>query len=216
MVSSSWAGCTLFLGRPLLLLGGASVSTSAALDSAPAAATSCELARAALLIGVPARLGFGVALTSDFRGRPRPRLMGAGASSSLRGTVVVCVLVTRLTLGECSFSSLPGSAWTVTLMRHGLALPILGVFITMALDGDENSNSDTLEPRICLLGDVGVRALRGVFFRGDLVVASFSESASGSGLESDARSKSSLAMRVRPRSAIAAASSRNEWAVSWR
>jgi hypothetical protein len=126
----------------------------------------------------------------------------------LRGIVVVCVLVKRFTLGDLSFSSLPGSAWTVTLMRHGLALPIRGVFMIMALEGDENSNSETLEPLFCLLGDVVISALRGVFLRGDFVVVfSVKEMASGSGLESGVRS-TSLIIRVRPRKAIVGARSK--------
>jgi hypothetical protein len=207
-VSSSAGDFALFRGRPLFLFGGASVSTSAALDSAAPALASWDSDRAALLMGVPARLIFGVAPTSDFLGRPRPRLTRTWASGSLSGTVVVCVLVKRFTLGDLSFSSLPGSAWTVTLMRHGLALPILGVFMIMALEGDENSNSDTLDPRFCLLGDVVISALRGVFLRGDFVVVfSVKEMASGSGLESGVRS-TSLIIRVRPRKAIVGARSK--------
>jgi hypothetical protein len=107
------------------------------------------------------------------------------ASGSFSVIVVVCVLVTRLTLGDPSFSSsLPGSAWTVTLMRHGLALPILGVFMTIAFDGDENSISDTLERRFCLLGEVETKAFLGLDLRVDLVLFWFMEIAKGSGLES--------------------------------
>lgn len=101
----------LFLGRPLFLFGGASVSTSAALASAAPTLASRDFDLAARFTGVPARFGFDAAPTSDFLGRPRPRLTGDGASGSLRGIVVVCVLVTCLTLGESVFSSsLPGSA----------------------------------------------------------------------------------------------------------
>jgi hypothetical protein len=161
------------------------VSTSAALASAAPMLVSRDLDRAALLIGVPARLGFDAAAPPDFLGRPRPRLTGEDASGSLRGMVVVCVLSNRLMLGECAFSSsLPGSAWTVTLIRQGLALPILGVFRTMALDGDENSYSETLDLRFCLLGDVVTRAFRGAALRVDVALVSSKDMASGSGLES--------------------------------
>jgi hypothetical protein len=101
----------LFLGRPLFLLGGASVSTSAPLASAAPALRSRDFDRGALLIGVPARLVLETTPVSDFRGRPRPRLTGDDASGSFSGMVVVCVLVKRSTVGDCAFSSsLPGSA----------------------------------------------------------------------------------------------------------
>jgi hypothetical protein len=115
----SGGNCTFFLGRPLRFLGGTSVSTSAALDSPVFMFVSGDLDRAALLTGVPFRFGFGVAPTSDFLGRPRGRLTGDDASWSFNGTVVVFVLVTRFTDGDSAFtSSLPGSAWTVTVMRQ--------------------------------------------------------------------------------------------------
>ena len=60
--------------------------------------------------GVPLRLGRGVALASDFLGRPR-RLTGDVASASRRGTVVILVRVTFLTVGDIVLSaSLSGSA----------------------------------------------------------------------------------------------------------
>lgn len=178
---STVGGCTLFRGRPLRFLGGASVSTSAALPSAAPRLASRDFARFA---GVPVRLGFAAVPASDFLGRPRPRFTGDDPSMSFSGTVVVVVLVTRSTLGDCAFSSsLPGSACTVTLMRHGLAPPILGVSTIIDFDGDENSNSDTLDRRFCLLGDVAVKGFLGVVLRGDLVMFSSKESANGSGLE---------------------------------
>jgi hypothetical protein len=211
MSSSSAGGCAFFLGRPLLLLGGASVSTSAAFASVAPVLRSRDFDLAARFFGVPARLSLGVAPTSDFLGRPRPRLTGEDASGSFKGTVVVCVLVvTRLTLGDCAFSSsLPGSAWTVTLIRHGLALPILGVFITMALDGDENSNSETPPRRFCLLGDVEPSGFRGVALRADFALFSSKDMANGSGLESLLRTSKSLVTGERPRYAMAAADGRN-------
>jgi hypothetical protein len=194
----------LFLGRPLFLFGGASVSMSAALASAAPALLSRDREAATLFAGVPARFVLGVAPTSEFRGRPRPRFTGDDASGSLSGTVVVCVRVKRLAVGDCAFSSsLPGSAWTVTLIRQGLALPILGVFSTMALDGEENSNSETLDWRFCLLGEVVTSGFRGVALRVGFGLFSLKERASGSGLESEPRSKSSLMMGVRPRAAMA-------------
>jgi hypothetical protein len=54
----------------------------------------------------------------------------------------------------------------------------------MAFDGDENSNSDTLDRRFCLLGEVVPSGFLGVALRVDFSLFSFSESASGSGLES--------------------------------
>jgi hypothetical protein len=173
----------LFLGRPLFLLGGASMSTSAALASTAPALRSRDFDRGALLIGVPARFVLETTPVSDFLGRPRPRLTGEDASGSFSGIVVVCVLVNRSTVGDCAFSSsLPGSAWTVTLIRQGLALPTLGVFMIIALVGDENSNSDTLDRRFCLLGDVEPSGLLGVALRVGLLL--LNEMASGSGLES--------------------------------
>ena len=68
---------------------------------------------------------------------------------------MVCVRVKRLTLGDLSFSSsLPGSAWTVTLMRHGLEAP-RGVLRTMDLEGDSDM-------RLCTLGEAWVSGSRGV------------------------------------------------------
>jgi hypothetical protein len=98
---------------------------------------------------------------------------------------VVCVLVKRSTVGDDAFSSsLPGSAWTVTLIRQGLALPTLGVFIIIALVGEENSNSDTFDRRFCLLGDVAPNGFLGVALRVDFGLFSLNDMASGSGLES--------------------------------
>jgi hypothetical protein len=161
------------------------VSTSAALASVAPTLVPRDFDRGALLIGVPARLGFEAAAPSDFLGRPRPRLTGEDASGSFSGIVVVCVLSNRLTLGECAFSSsLPGSAWTVTLIRQGLALPILGVFKIIALDGDEKSYSETLDRRFCLPGDVEIKAFRGVALRVNCALFSSNDMANGSGLES--------------------------------
>jgi hypothetical protein len=97
--------------------------------------------------------------------------------------VVVLVLVTRLTDGDSAFSSLPGSAWTVTLMRQGLAPAPLGVLITMDLDGEENIISDVSSFWLRLLGDVVRKGSFGVNFRADALLPS-KDRASGSGLES--------------------------------
>lgn len=61
---------------------------------------SLDLDLADLLAGVPIRLGFVATPVSDFLGRPRARFIGVYVSASLRGTVVVLVLVTRLMLGD--------------------------------------------------------------------------------------------------------------------
>ena len=71
-------------------------------------------------------------------------------------------------------------------MRHGLAPAARGVFSTIDLEGEDNSNSLTLCPRFCLLGEldasgclvvrVAVRRAYGVF--------SLMEHDSGSGDES--------------------------------
>jgi hypothetical protein len=199
--SSSSGGCTLFLGRPLRLLGGASVSTSAALDSAGPKLTSLDFDLGAFLTGVPLRLGFAVVPTSDFLGRPRGRLAGVCASGSFSGTVVVFVLVTRCIDGEFS-SLLSGSACTVTLMRHGLAPPILGVFMIIDLAGDKKSSSAILDLRFCLLGEVAVSgSLKGAW-RMALLLLLFVERANGSGLESQLRSLYAFAMALRPRDVI--------------
>jgi hypothetical protein len=97
--------------------------------------------------------------------------------------VVVFVLVTRLTDGDSAFSSLPGSAWTVTLMRQGLAPPPLGVLMTMDFEGDENIISDVSSFRLCLFGDVVRMGSFGVNFRADALLSS-NDKANGSGLES--------------------------------
>jgi hypothetical protein len=93
--------------------------------------------------------------------------------------------VTRLTDGDCdsAFSSLPGSAWTVTLMRHGLAPPPLGVLMTMDFVGDENIISDVSSLFFCLLGDVALVACLGVNLRAEALL-SLKDNANGSGLES--------------------------------
>ena len=86
---------------------------------------------------------------------------------------MVLVRVTFFNVGDMVFSpSLSGSACTVTLMRHGLAPPIRGVFMTMDFAGDAISNSCVLVCRFCLLGDVDV--VRGVCcgFRVDVMVLS--------------------------------------------
>tara|TARA_R110002003_G_scaffold70_12_gene6432 strand:+ start:58366 stop:58536 length:171 start_codon:yes stop_codon:yes gene_type:complete len=56
--------------------------------------------------------------------------------------------------------------------------------MTIAFDGDENSISDTLERRFCLLGEVETKAFLGLDLRADLVLFWFMEIAKGSGLES--------------------------------
>ena len=181
----SGGNCTFFLGRPLRFLGGTSVSTSAALDSPVSMLVSGDLDRAALLTGVPFRFGFGVAPTSDFLGRPRGRLTGDDASWSFNGTVVVFVLVTRFTDGDSAFtSSLPGSAWTVTLMRQGLAPPARGVLMIIDLVGEENIISDASSLRFCLLGELRAIESLGKGFRPDMGMEPSKEMASGSGLES--------------------------------
>ena len=95
------------------------------------------------------------------------------------------VLVTRLTVGDDAFSSsLPGSACTVTLMRHGLALAVRGVLMIMDLEGEESSMSEKLSLLFCLPGEV---AMKGCFWgvcRHASSLLSFVEMASGSGLES--------------------------------
>jgi hypothetical protein len=63
-----------------------------------------------------------------------------------------------------------------------LVVTSLGVFMIIALVGDENSNSDTLDLRFCLLGDVDINGLLGVALRVGLLL--LKEMASGSGLES--------------------------------
>ena len=148
------------------------MSISAALDPAPAL-FSRDLDLAARFMGVPLRLVFAGVLpaASDFRGRPRPRFIGEGASWSFSGTVVVLVRVTFFSEGDMVFSpSLSGSACTVTLMRHGLAPPIRGVFMTMDFAGEAISNSCVLASLFCLLGEV----VRGVCcgFRVDVMVLS--------------------------------------------
>lgn len=184
----------LFLGRPLRFFGGTSVSTSAAFESAAPASASRDFDLAALLTGVPLRftgvafrLTFDATPMSDFLGLPRGRLTGEDASGSFNGTVVVLVRVTRLILGDCAFSSsVPGSASTVTLMRQGLAPLFRGVFMTSDLEGDENSNSDTLDPRFCLLGEVAANGVRRGALRDALGLLSMAlkEEANGSGLDS--------------------------------
>lgn len=69
------------------------------------------------------------------------------------------------------------------MIRHGLAPPVLGVFKIIALEGDKNSNSDTLDRRFCLLGDVETSAFLGVALRVDFGLFSLNERARGSGLE---------------------------------
>jgi hypothetical protein len=150
---------------------------SAALDPAGPALVPRDLDLAALLTGVP----FGLVLAgvlpaaSVFLGRPRPRLMGVGASWSFNGTVVVLVRVAFLIIGDMVFSpSLSGSACTVTLMRHGLAPPVLGVFMTIDLTGEESSNSCMVGLRFCFVGELVRDRARGVCcgFRVDVIVFS--------------------------------------------
>lgn len=177
-------GSTLFLGRPLRFLGGMSVSTSAALESPPPTILVGELNCAGLLIGVPLRFGFGVDPVSDFLGRPRGRLTGEDASGSFNGTVVVLVLVTLFTDGDSAFSPSSGSAWTVTLMRQGLAPLPRGVLMIMDLDGDEKTISDVSGLRACLRGELASIGFRGLGLRCDEVMFSSKEMARGSGLDS--------------------------------
>lgn len=178
----------LFLGRPLRFFGGTSVSTSAAFESVAPASTSLDFDLAALFTGVPIRLGLVATPMSDFLGLPRGRFTGEDASGSFNGTVVVFVRVTRLMLGDGSFSSSgPGSASTVTLMRQGLAPPFRGVSMMSDLEGDENSNSDTLDLLFCLLGDVAANGALGVDLRdarGLVLLLALKEEAKGSGLDS--------------------------------
>jgi hypothetical protein len=70
-------------------------------------------------------------------------------------------------------------------MRHGLASPLLGVFMTMDLAGEEISNSCMLILRSCLFGDLVRDRARGVCcgFRVDVVVFSCADMARGSGDE---------------------------------
>ena len=148
---SSSAGGWVFRGRPRLLLDVSSVSASAVLVSAALGRRACE--GALFLSGVPLRL----VGASDFLGRPR-RLTGDGWSGSLSGTFVVLVLVTCFMLGESMFSlSLPGSACTVTLMRHGLWPPVRGVLSSICLVGDDSSKSAVAGLRFCLLGELEAR-----------------------------------------------------------
>lgn len=186
---SSYDGSTLFLGRPLRFLGGMSVSTSAALESPPPAVLVGELNCAGLLIGVPLRFGFGVDPVSDFLGRPRGRLTEEGASGSFSGTVVVFVLVTLFTEGDSAFSPSSGSAWTVTLMRQGLAPFPRGVLKTMDLEGDEKIISEGPALRAGLVGELPSIGFLGLCLRGDEVMFSSKEIARGSGLESLLRSE---------------------------
>jgi hypothetical protein len=112
-------------------------------------------------------------------------LTGDDASWSFSGTVVVLVLVTRFTDGDSAFtSSLPGSAWTVTLMRQGLAPPARGVLMIIDLVGDENIISDASSLRFCLLGELPAIESLGKGFRRDDGMLPSKERASGSGLES--------------------------------
>jgi len=174
----------LFLGRPLRFFSGISVSTSAAFNATAPAPDPREFERI-FLCGAPFGFGLSSTLVSDFLGRPRGRLTGECESGSLRGTVVVLVRVTRLTDGDIVFSSsLPGSAWTVTLMRQGLAPVARGVLRTIDLAGDSKPNSDMFMVRFCLLGDFLVRGVWPAALRVSLVVLSSADMASGSGLES--------------------------------
>lgn len=175
--SSSVAGCTTFLGRPRFFFGCVSVLVSAVFGSAGPTLGRRDLDLAVLLTGVPFGLVFAGVLpaASVFLGRPRPRLMGVGASWSFNGIVVVFVRVTFLTMGDMEFSpSLSGSACTVTLIRHGLAPPVLGVFMTIDLAGEEISNSCMVGRRFCFVGELVRDRARGVFcgFRVDVIVFS--------------------------------------------
>lgn len=136
-------------------------------------------------MGVPLRFALGVDPTSDFLGRPRGRLTGDEASGSFNGTVVVFVLVTLFTDGDsaCSPSS-SGSAWTVTLMRQGLAPFPRGVLNVMDLDGDENIISEASSRLRCLLGELGTMGFLGVGLRRAEAMLSSKDMARGSGLES--------------------------------
>lgn len=99
---------------------------------------------------------------------------------------MVLVRVAFLTVGDMVFSpSLSGSACTVTLMRHGLASPILGVFITIDFAGDDISNSCMFSLRFCLFGEFVRERARGVCcgFRVDVIVFSCADMARGSGDE---------------------------------
>lgn len=133
------------------------MSMSAALAPARPTLVSRDFDLAARFAGVPLRLVFAGVLpaASDFLGRPRPRFIGEGASGSFKGIVVVLVRVAFFTMGDMVFSpSLSGSACTVTLMRHGLAPPVRGVFMIMDLAGEDSSNSCVLGRRLCLFGEV--------------------------------------------------------------
>jgi hypothetical protein len=100
---------------------------------------------------------------------------------------VVFVLVTLFTDGDSPSSS--GSAWTVTLMRQGLAPFPRGVLMIIDLDGDENIISEVSSLRTCLLGELVIIGFLGLGLRRDEVMFSSKEIARGSGLESLLRSE---------------------------
>jgi hypothetical protein len=165
-------------------------------------------------MGVPLRFCFAPGVSSDLRGRPGPRLTGEDASESFSGIVLVVVRVICWIMGDVPFSSepLPGSASSVTLMRHGLAPPARPVFITIDLDGDFDGDlsshfgSDTLARRFCLLGELDVRGvlLARAVLPWAVSFALLTDALSGSGEESGKLlSKSPLTMLARPRGAIA-------------
>lgn len=145
----------LFLGRPLFFLGEA-------LAGASVVTTSGASKTAFFRRGVPGRFAFGVVVVaaSDFLGLPR-RFGGTAAPSSFNGTVVVVLRSKRLAVGDAMFSSesSPGSAWTVTLMRQGLALPCLGVLSTSDFVGDVNCEmlSSICARRFCFEGELELR-----------------------------------------------------------
>ena len=117
--------------------------------------------------------------------------------------------MTRLTEGERVFSSsLPGSASTVTLIRHGLALPTRGVFMTRERAGDCKSSVEAFGLRFCLLGELAARGSLCVIRRLALAVFSLADRASGSGLESK-RSAIPAVVLCRPRDAMIEADIQN-------
>lgn len=137
----------------------------------------------------------------DLLGFRRPRLGGL-SSASLSGTIVFVTPFVDFLLGVgftsksiiSPFSSSRRSASTVTLMRHGLALP--GVSIVIDLLGDDRK-SLSLSKLSCRLIDPPDRCDIGVLLRALIGVVNFGkvceDSVRGSGDDIELPSTHSLA-----------------------